>query len=219
MMMDGPGAEPPQGTPSRRALGAMESAVRRAREAAGPSSVRPTQPFAEQSPPPPPSTEPAAEPAPLRGHERELVGRRRCRRRNPGRHRSRRPRRVPRERRIAASDAAIHGGHGRRTRRDARCRKTPGINPRASHRKGQLLHRDDDVDHAAGDLPWGTAPDLGAQPSERGGGSGHPGCRSELSELGRTDRGYVQRPGRADELPCPERVHGHRASDGERGVG
>ncbi len=63
MMMDGPGAEPPQGTPSRRALGAMESAVRRAREAAGPSSVRPTQPFAEPSPPPPPSTEPAAEPA------------------------------------------------------------------------------------------------------------------------------------------------------------
>jgi IPT/TIG domain len=53
-MTDGPVKEPPQGTPSRRALGAMESAVRRAREAAGPSSpLPPAKPFA-----PPPSSEP-----------------------------------------------------------------------------------------------------------------------------------------------------------------
>lgn len=56
-MSDGPAAEPPKGTPSRRALGAMETAVRRAREQARSTGV--TTPTAEvprvprPAPPPP----------------------------------------------------------------------------------------------------------------------------------------------------------------------
>jgi hypothetical protein len=61
--MDGQAAEPHQGTPSTRALGAMESAVRRARESAGGAALPP--------PPPPPlpqshrveSVSPTADPA------------------------------------------------------------------------------------------------------------------------------------------------------------
>ena len=43
-MTDGQAAGPPQGTPSSRALGAMESAVRRARESAGGASLPPPLP-------------------------------------------------------------------------------------------------------------------------------------------------------------------------------
>ncbi len=57
-MTDGQADEPPQGTPGRRALGAMESAVRRARESASgaplpalPARGRPPQP-AEPTPDP-----------------------------------------------------------------------------------------------------------------------------------------------------------------------
>ena len=48
-MADERTAEPPPGTPGQRALGAMESAVRRARESAG----------APRSPLPPPPEDPA----------------------------------------------------------------------------------------------------------------------------------------------------------------
>jgi IPT/TIG domain len=41
-MTEGPASEPPQGTPGRRALGAMESAVRRVRESAGEPPMPPS---------------------------------------------------------------------------------------------------------------------------------------------------------------------------------
>jgi DNA segregation ATPase FtsK/SpoIIIE, S-DNA-T family len=58
-MTEGPASEPPQGTPGRRALGAMESAVRRVRESAGepplppPTVVRPPERPAPAEPGPP----------------------------------------------------------------------------------------------------------------------------------------------------------------------
>jgi IPT/TIG domain-containing protein len=56
-MTEGQASEPPQGTPGRRALGAMESAVRRAREAAGeppaPPVGRPPDPPRPPRPPRP----------------------------------------------------------------------------------------------------------------------------------------------------------------------
>ncbi len=60
-MMDGQATDPPQGTPGRRALGAMESAVRRARASVGepPTAVAATRRPAPANPPadpPPPST-------------------------------------------------------------------------------------------------------------------------------------------------------------------
>ena len=56
-MTDGHAAEPPQGTPSSRALGAMESAVLRAREAAGAVSVPP--PLSQGRSADPPAASPA----------------------------------------------------------------------------------------------------------------------------------------------------------------
>src|SRR5580704_7638047 len=59
-MTEVPASEPPQGTPGRRALGAMESAVRRVRESAGEppvlpstSAPRPTEEPGQAAPPPP----------------------------------------------------------------------------------------------------------------------------------------------------------------------
>lgn len=60
-MTDGPAEDPTQGTPSRRALGAMESAVRRAREAAQSSPpVRPAKPFEPPQSSGPPTWSPPA---------------------------------------------------------------------------------------------------------------------------------------------------------------
>ena len=53
-MTDGQAAEPPQGSPSRRALGAMESAARRAREGAGGAPLLPAPPQRRTSEPAPP---------------------------------------------------------------------------------------------------------------------------------------------------------------------
>ncbi len=50
-MTDGQAAETPPGTPGRRALGAMETAVRRAREAQG--GLPPPRPLPPPAPPPP----------------------------------------------------------------------------------------------------------------------------------------------------------------------
>ncbi len=65
-MTDGPTAKPPQGGPSQRALGAMEIAVRRARES-GEADARPAPP-AQPRPPDPvaPSRDKAADPRPDR---------------------------------------------------------------------------------------------------------------------------------------------------------
>jgi IPT/TIG domain len=63
-MTDGQVAEPPPGTPGKRALGAMESAVRRAREAQGASHSSPLQPPPPASTMPPPL--PVAPPLPPR---------------------------------------------------------------------------------------------------------------------------------------------------------
>jgi hypothetical protein len=74
-MSEGTAAEPPNGTPGRRALGAMESAVRRARERTGATTLTSTppessppaayQPSALPPPPPPPPPRPwAAGPIP-----------------------------------------------------------------------------------------------------------------------------------------------------------
>lgn len=49
-MSEGTAAEPPQGTPGRRALGAMESAVRRARERTGATTLTTPPPQASSSP-------------------------------------------------------------------------------------------------------------------------------------------------------------------------
>ena len=58
--MDGPAAEPPRGTPNRRALGAMGHAVERARAAAARSSARePAKPFERPRTTPSRSSEPA----------------------------------------------------------------------------------------------------------------------------------------------------------------
>lgn len=69
-MSDGTAADPPRGTPSRRALGAMESAVRRARERS--QSAASVAPTAESTTPPtmppmrtPPMTPPSTTPPSL----------------------------------------------------------------------------------------------------------------------------------------------------------
>jgi hypothetical protein len=69
-MTEVPASEPPQGTPGRRALGAMESAVRRVRESAGEppvlpstSAPRPTEDPGQAAPPPP--DRPKASPGPV----------------------------------------------------------------------------------------------------------------------------------------------------------
>jgi len=58
-MTDGQGAEPPKGTPGPRVLGALESAVRRARESAG----APLPPSAPATPGRPPPADPGPSPA------------------------------------------------------------------------------------------------------------------------------------------------------------
>ncbi len=65
-MTNGPADEPPQGTPGRRALGAMESAVRRARES---STGAPPAPPRREAPPRP--ADPA--PGPGRPSDRWLI--------------------------------------------------------------------------------------------------------------------------------------------------
>jgi len=73
--MDGPVDEPPRGTPNRRALGAMEQAVQRARAAGPPSPTQPAKPFER----PPKSASPPGEPTPdqaryrARNDERWLI--------------------------------------------------------------------------------------------------------------------------------------------------
>jgi hypothetical protein len=72
-MTDGKAAEPTPGTPSRRALGAMESAVRRARESQG--GLPPTEPPRTSSTP----TRPRRPPEPVgadRGSDQDDGGRR-----------------------------------------------------------------------------------------------------------------------------------------------
>ena len=73
-MRDGQGAEPPQGTPSTRALGAMESAVRRAREAAG--GAPPPPPPPQRLPPESPARVPSPTPSlgSARQTDRWLIG-------------------------------------------------------------------------------------------------------------------------------------------------
>jgi IPT/TIG domain len=60
--MDGPADEPRRGTPSRRALGAMEHAVQRARAAGRSSPSQPTRPFERPAAVPPPHVGPRADP-------------------------------------------------------------------------------------------------------------------------------------------------------------
>lgn len=74
--MDGPAVEPPRGTPSRRALGAMEHAVERARATAGSSSpTQPAKPFERPRTIPPPPSEPTPDRRPYRARfdERWLI--------------------------------------------------------------------------------------------------------------------------------------------------
>ena len=66
-MTDGQAAQPPHGAPSTRALGAMESAVRRAREAAGGGS--PPSPPPRRRPPPAPAPAPSPTPSPGSSHQ------------------------------------------------------------------------------------------------------------------------------------------------------
>ena len=68
-MTDGQGNEPPQGTPGRRALGAMESAVRRARESASGAPL-PAPPARER---PPTTTDPTSDPDLVRRPDRWLI--------------------------------------------------------------------------------------------------------------------------------------------------
>ena len=50
-----------------------------------------------------------------------------------------------------------------------------------------------------------------AQSLQRNRWAAHHGHGRQLLELERSDRGHVQRPGGADELPAPEHLHPHRA--------
>ena len=68
-MTDGQANEPPQGTPGRRALGAMESAVRRARESASGAPL-PAPPARER---PPTTTDPTSDPDLVRRPDRWLI--------------------------------------------------------------------------------------------------------------------------------------------------
>src|SRR5580704_4905613 len=76
LMADDHATEPPPGTPGRRALGAMESAVRRARESAGApplsSSAPPPAPTRPVRTPPQPTR---VEPAPRPAEDRRSAGR------------------------------------------------------------------------------------------------------------------------------------------------
>ena len=84
-MSDGTPGERPQGAPNQRALGAMESAVRRARERAGLTTVpgriqEDTQPVVMTPPLPPPTMPPPATPvgsAPMPNSNGESAGRER----------------------------------------------------------------------------------------------------------------------------------------------
>ena len=236
-MSEGTAAEPPQGTPSRRALGAMESAVRRAREpngadvptrpprASGPATVRP-----RPAPHPPDS-------AVTRG-PRSVHGRRRrgaepdALARSPsvawslrwlvavavvaaGRRRSSGGSR--KWRRLAPSTAA------RRCRRPmqapshratpATARRHPGAGAGGATTSSTTTSR-----HAGARRGRRSAGDHLPHPSVGSGGPGHPGRRLQLPQLRRPDRGDLQRSGGADELPGPEHVHGHRAADDRLGV-
>ncbi len=68
-MTDGQANEPPQGTPGRRALGAMESAVRRARESASGAPL-PAPPARERPPTP---VDPTSDPYLVRRPDRWLI--------------------------------------------------------------------------------------------------------------------------------------------------
>ena len=213
-MSDERTAETPPGTPGQRALGAMESAVRRARASTG------TPPL----PPPPLSGAQAAADAsrsrlPRRDRDHRLHSGRRDHRlrleRSPRGsprslvdqcgHRGRRPRRRSRHRvdRVVERQlgSAVLDGRSRPSQHGA-----AGEEPRQG---GAGL----DVDvhhHAAGCSGWPSG-HLVAQPPEWRSRTEHRGGRSQLPQHERSDRGHVQRPGGADELPDTEHLHDHRA--------
>ena len=204
-MTDGQAAEPPQGTPSTRALGAMESAVRRAREAAG----------GAPPPPPPPQRAPARALLPPRRARqrpaaRSLAHRRRRRRHGAGRRRRHRSRRVARHRHTVPECARpVLAGHDAGPRRRLAPRPPPIRDGRRAPCRRPPRRRHDD-DHGAGGGPRAAAPVISAlSPSSGIAGRGRPGRRFELPELERPDRGHVQRSGGLHELPHAEHLHRH----------
>jgi hypothetical protein len=177
-MTDGQAAGPPQGTPSSRAPGAMESAARRARASAGGASSaassaadahgqlacrKPRKRTPTRSPPP---TAPRRQPPRPRPSRRPVMVQRPIRPTTP-----------PSPRELTSAPVP-------------------------------LVERDDhDPGHGAGFLGW-TSGDLRPQPVERNRGAGRPDRWFELPELERPDRGHVQRSGGAHELSYAEHRHG-----------
>ena len=202
-MTDGQAAETPPGTPSRRALGAMESAVRRAREAQGglpppPPREEPPAPGPTAVPNPPrqpPAVDPADQgPAPV-----------------PAR---RRPDRWLVAAVVAASALVVVAGAALAvsTSRNA----PPGAHA-PSRPAAPSAHAPPRSGTAGTTTTSTTTPPVGPAgapviasltPARERRGA-HRGRGRQLPQLERPDRGDVQRSGGADELSRVEHLHGH----------
>ena len=217
-------AETPPGTPGQRALGAMESAVRRARESAGDpplpppplARAQPTTRRVEAAPPREEQRPPAApreglrttDTAPPARPDRWLIGSvsRGRRPRRGGRHRV--DRLVERQ----LGSVVLDGAHG------GQATTMPSHSPLKSPRSGAA--RGDHTDTSPPTPSTTTtvagrsgrpARDLLAESRQRHSRAERDGVRRQLLEHDRSDRGDLQRSSGADELPRSEHLHGHRA--------
>ena len=203
-MTDGQAAETPPGTPSRRALGAMESAVRRAREAQGglpplPPREEPPAP-APMAAPIPPRQPPAGDPA---DQGQAPV---------PAR---RRPDRWLVVAVVAASVLVVVAAAALAV--SASRHAPPGAHA-PSKAAPAPAHAPPRSGTAAATTTSTTTPPVGPAgapvigsltPSSGDAGSAHRGRGRQLPQLERPDRGHVQRPGGTDELSRVEHLHGH----------
>ena len=221
-MTDGYEADPAQGTPGRRALGAMESAVRRARASSGePSPDVASRPGSNRRDPARGSAI-ATTRSPAQRTAGSLACPVRRRRRGPRGGGSGRARGVPQRRRNSGTlDAVAHRfGAGRRAVRStadsAGHGHAGGPAPSSTSTSTSALTPDIHRRAPGGRRPTGH---LRPEPVERRGGPGHRGGRRELPQRRRADRGDLQRSGRSDELSRPEHLQRDGATDVGRTVG
>ncbi len=221
-MRDGQGAEPPQGTPSTHALGAMESAVRRAREAAG--GAPPPPPPPQRLPPESPARVPSPTPSlGRRPADRSLAHRRRRCRRGAARRRRNRSRRVARQWQRFPTCDDVFGGDDAEPRRWFASGTPPvHVGRRVPFRNipivERIVERHDD-EHNAARGPRRRTGDLRAQPLERPCRRVRPGRRFELPQHERPHRGHVRRSGGLDELSRTEHLHRHGPGSDRFSVG
>ena len=243
-MADERTAEPPPGTPGQRALGAMESAVRRARESAGAASAA-LSPVARAQPaskpvgasPPPLATQAAqaVSTAPPREEQAAPDSARADATARPIRcnDASARPDRwliravaVVAALVVAAAIALIvsltSSSTLRRPRPPPRSARdddraspltvdTPSSRRRANGGRPTTSTPTTSTSTTVAVTPAGPPVISSLSPSERLSRPERHGRRRQLLEHQRSDRGHLQRPGGADELPGPEHLHGHRA--------